>query len=106
MQVKESLLSSSNRPIIIDGIFGIGKTSLAADVAQELHENQRHVFWLHFGADFQTHHSDYATKVLAKQRELYQQIMGVDAPVCALQVVCIPVQNQRHNLQLSACYHQ
>lgn len=94
MQVMDSLLTSSSIPIIVDGIFGIGKTSLAAHVAQELHQRQKHVFWLHFGAECQTHnHNDYATKVLAQQRELYQQIMGADPPVCPQQVDCIPVQS-------------
>lgn len=93
MQVVKSLVESSNIPIIIHGMFGIGKTSLATDVALEQNKKQ-HVFWLHFGADCQKSKDNYATKVLAQQRDLYKQITGDNPQVCGLQVEFIPVQSQ------------
>jgi signal recognition particle GTPase len=102
MQVMAELKGSSNDPIIIDGMFGIGKTTLAADVALELHDKQQHVFWLYFGADCQKKagKSSYYTQVLAQQCELYQQITGDKAQVFGQQGVSIPIQNHITNCSL------
>lgn len=80
LQVTQSLQSSSNVPIIIDGMFGIGKTTLAIDIAQSQMKD-RHVFWLDFGTTFQRGHNgasdqDFEKRILDRQGQLYKAVTG------------------------------
>jgi hypothetical protein len=99
------------RPIIIDGMFGMGKTTLARDVAKELTEQQRGpVFWLSFKRickQRDQRDDDAQTKVFEeevhKQQEtLYWHLTG-DYLVRG-QLSCVPFYCCSHDMLPSICF--